>query len=296
MKTILITGPSGFIGRNLLQAINADKYQVVVLSKSNISAFKCARLKQYKLDLDTLNAAGIDHVDVVIHLGAFTPKTPDQIDNLLLSNQNITFTQQLVEALPNRPEKFIFTSTVDVYDSRLDLIDESSPTNPSGMYGWSKLYCEKFLEKWASENTISLSILRLGHVYGPGEEDYRKVIPNSIINLINNKSITIFGTGEERRSFIYVKDCCDLILKSINLNSNIGPINIVGKESTTIRCLIELLIKISGKDVIPEIMGTRGFNDKTFDPQKMKDYLGSPQTSLPIGLKAEFDYFNNRPK
>jgi hypothetical protein len=68
-------------------------------------------------------------------------------------------------------------TTIDVYEKSDQIISENNPTNPETLYGFSKLYCEKMIENWANANNKIVQILRLGHVYGPGEGLFKKIIP-----------------------------------------------------------------------------------------------------------------------
>ena len=232
----------------------------------------------------------IGTVDVLLHLGAFTPKEGHQANAIKECNSNIIFTENLL-ALPFKNlKKVIYVSTLDVYESA-DLITEATPTLPTSLYGWSKLYCEQLTSIFATDHFITCQILRIGHVYGPGEEGYSKFLPKTIKNILISDTVELWGDGSEIHSFIYIDDVIEATLQSINLVDNVGPINVVGGVPITISNLLERLILISGKSIKiykKEFNGLK--RNYIFDNSKLKKYLLSKETDLNQGLKNEYKY------
>ena len=142
----------------------------------------------------------------------------------------------------------MYLSTLDVYESTDDIISENTPVGPQTMYGWSKLYCEEMVKTFAKENDILFCVLRLGHVYGEGEEKYRKVMPVMIKSALKNEVISIYGDGEALRSFIYIEDVAKAVVNSLMLPSS-DVINIVGNEAISINDLAKKIIELSGNDI-----------------------------------------------
>ena len=101
----------------------------------------------------------------------------------------------------------------------------------------------------------------------------------------------IWGTGNEIRSFIYIKDIVAAILQAVKLQNSIGPVNLVSNHKITISELVNKLITVSGKTTTIEMMPaiTAG-RDLIFDNSKMKQYLLSNETLLDVGLKEEWEY------
>lgn len=292
-KVLLLTGTTGFIGQNLLKFIESNyknDYEIVLLSSSINENYKTVLHKNYTFNKQDFEKNGILKIDLVLHIGAFTPKSVLEANDINKSNANIFNTKYLLDNLPNLPEKFIFLSTLDVYGKIETIINESMVTNPLTMYGWSKLYCEKLLENWSRENNIILQILRIGHIYGKGEEAYKKVIPVTIQKLKNEESPDIFGTGEEKRSFLHVDDVSNLIMKSILLQKYEGVINLCSSNSYTIKNIVEMLLDISGKHIDINYIKTenRGI-DFVFNTSKMNQLLGYEEVNIKEGLKNEYN-------
>lgn len=290
---ILLTGATGFIGKHiyerLLQIYGEEK--VVVLTSDDAFPGRHLLHNNYSFDGDIFVDSGFSNIDTIIHAGAFIPKDSGEADLIYESNTNICNTYQLLESnLPNL-HKFIFLSTIDVYCSNNDIITENSLVNPVSMYGYSKLYCEEMIKKWARQNNITAQLLRIGHVYGPGEESYKKLMPVMIDKVIRGENVTIFGSGEAKRSFIFIKDVVDAILKSLELDKFVGPINIANDNSLTINNVVEMIVSLSGGSVqIHRKNNSAKTRDLVFDITKMGKYLVKPKIAFDEGLKIEFDY------
>lgn len=292
-KVLLLTGITGFIGSNLLKFIKKeyeDNYEIVLLSSVENQECKTIVHKNYTFTKNDFYKKNIKKIDTVIHIGAFIPKSGLEANDIEKSNQNIVNTKYLIDNLPNIPSKFIFLSTIDVYGKIETKIDENCTTNPLSMYGWSKLYCEKMIENWAIDNKVTIQILRIGHIYGKGEEAYKKVIPVTIQKLKNGENPQILGAGDEKRSFLHVDDVSNLIMKSIELQKYEGVINLCSSNSHTIKNIVEMLVEISTKKVQIDYIETenRGI-DFEFDTSKMNKLLGYEKVNIKEGLKNEYN-------
>jgi len=296
---ILITGATGFIGRNLLRAFESNSiykdYEIILLTSKEIVGYKCVIHNDYTFSKEDFNKIGINKIDIVIHLGAFTPKDSLNANRVKESIANIVNTEYLLENLPAIPKKIIYTSTIDVYGTVTGLITEEVLTLPNSLYGQSKLFTEKMLEIWAKENNVILQILRIGHIYGEGEEAYKKILPITINMVLQNKSPIIYTNGKEKRSFLYINDCCNMLIRSIDLDEYVGPINVASNRSISMLELVNLVIKVSGKIIKPTVKNENiDTKDFIFNNDKMVKYLGEEHTSLKEGIIKEYEYFQNK--
>jgi UDP-glucose 4-epimerase len=291
MDNILITGANGFIGKSLLdyltKVINMDENHILLLSSK-----KRDKYETLVYDKESYLIPSIKDISGIIHLGAFTPKSPNEADNFEYNCGNILYTKNLLQSIPASIKRFVFISTLDVYHSNVPVIDEKSATNPSTLYGWSKLYCEQMVIKWCECHQIAYQILRLGHIYGQGEDAYNKIIPTTIRKIIKNEAPVIFSKGEEKRSFLNVKDCVRMIWQSYSYPFEETIVNLVSKQSISILGIIEIIIQLSGKDLKPEILNqpiaVRNF---VFDNQLMRKLFGEEQIELLDGIRDEYNYF-----
>jgi UDP-glucose 4-epimerase len=293
---ILLTGASGFIGKHLLAALIQEHGKAHVLALTSVPLNEANYLlhNDYNFGTDYFIKSGYGkQIHTIIHAGAFTPKSSKQANDVGKCNSNIFTADKLLNAdLPNL-KKIIYLSTLDVYGPA-EVISENSLVQPGSLYGASKLYVEKMIVEWAKANNKIHQILRVGHVYGPGEEAYQKIIPGTIKKLLQDQPLQIWGTGEEIRSFIYIKDIIGAILQALKLDQSAGVINLVSSQKITIAALVDKLIALSGKNIFPEILPADvPVRDFVFDNAKMKQFLLSSETTLDEGLLVEWTYMKN---
>jgi nucleoside-diphosphate-sugar epimerase len=290
---ILVTGVNGFIGKHLLEKLISlyGSENVLALTSKPISNCNYLIHDNYLFDENFFIINGYNNITTIIHAGAFTPKNQSESNNIKPSNSNIYNTQRLINSNLPKLEKIIFLSTLDVYRITDEVLSEDSVVNPISLYGFSKLYCEKMLENYCQEKKLQIQILRIGHVFGPGEEQYQKIIPNTIKNILNNKNLTIFGDGTDIRSFIYIDDVINAIINSIKIEENLGVVNVVSGNSITIKELVNKIISISGKSIEINYLDTgNGKRNLKFNNSKLKNHLLDRETDIEHGLLSEFNY------
>ena len=292
---ILLTGASGFVGKHMLKEL-ISKYgtqNVVAYTSKPIPGVQCILHDGYKIKSFEFTNIGLGDIKTIIHAGASTPKTKTEVDDKLSAELNIHVTDQLLKAnLPNL-KRFVYLSTLDVYSFK-DIIDETTALTPSSAYAKSKLHGEELVYKWTKLQQGRIGqILRLGHIYGPGEEKFRKIIPETMRRLLKGQPIEIFGTGHERRAFIYIDDVVRALMAALELKHDIGPVNIAGEKSISIIELVKLLIEISGNhQPIKQIQSPVG-HDMVFNTAKLATYLLNDEISLQKGLQIEWDYMKS---
>ena len=187
---ILLTGASGFIGKKILEEliITYGKENVVALTSKPIDNIHFLLHNDYHLDSDffTKNLPS-NKIETIIHAGAFIPKDNSQANDIEKCNSNIYSLQNLLSCNFPSLKKIIYLSSIDVYDVNVKIIAEDTSTAPVSLYGFSKLYGEAMISKWAISKNITYQILRIGHVYGPGEEFFKKIIPITIKKILKKE-------------------------------------------------------------------------------------------------------------
>lgn len=290
---IWMTGATGFIGSKVLKRLSAEYgiENIVTLSSGRLLGSMDSQSGSAGLGEGT--AQEIADAQVLIHIGAFIPKSSESANDISGSNSNIIATENLLKICRNMPslKKIVFTSTVDVYGEVQGRISENTPVCPQSMYGWSKLYCEKMIQVFSEERTIDTTILRVGHVFGEGEEAYRKVIPVIIGNAVNQKEIRIYGDGEALRTFIYIDDVAEGIVNSIKYKGE-EIINVVGGESISVNELAEMIVSLSeSRSEILHVPVKTPNRNLVFDNRLLMDTILTRLTPLSEGLKHEIAYF-----
>lgn len=290
---ILLTGASGFIGSHLLTALaaryGADNI-LVVTSKPGDTGYATISVDYEQFCFPDDIEQTLKEVEVVVHAGAFTPKAGQQVNDIPGAHSNIAFTQSLLNLpLPNL-HHLIYLSTIDVYKIE-GVMTEHSLTEPSSLYGWSKLFCEKLLQTFAQQTDLALNIFRIGHSYGPGEEKYAKFIPQAIRSVVRGQPVEIWGAGTEQRNFIFVQDIVSVILRAVEYRQAGGVTNVVGGRATSIRDIVTLLGEATGSDIptVQRNVATQ-VQDVLFDNRLLCEKFLKQETEMSAGLAAEIEY------
>lgn len=289
---ILITGVSGFIGKHLLGALVKEHGKDHVLALTSVPTSLCRYLlhHDYTFDAEYFLKEGYSSINTIVHAGAFTPKNTSESNDWEKSFSNISNTQKILQLRLPELQKVVFLSTLDVY-GKDNVITEQTPVDPMSLYGHSKLFCEKMISSWAKMNNKVCHVLRVGHVYGPGEEHYQKLIPITIRKILEGQPLEIWGTGNEIRSFLYIDDLVHAILQSLKIETSIDVVNLVSENSITVKALIEKLIDISGSNTAIKIVATNGEGrNLIFDNSAMKKWMKVFETPLDKGLSIEWEH------
>ena len=302
---VAVTGASGFLGSHVLRRLDAHGgFRVIAVARSAKpqSVDKAKWLQASFTDISPAHwaRANAQRVDILIHLGAFTPKSGaerDRWSEILLSN--VTGLSRLLESLPSTPQRILFASTLDVYSPQAfsRRIDETAATAPDGFYGASKLFGEAVIKAYCKESGAKYLCLRLGHIYGPGEDKYFKLIPETIRRVLKGQSPRLYGDGSEQRDFLYVEDAAEALLRAATCElSESRTINVARGESVSVGRVIECIARESGYrgpvDVQPAV--TQPISTH-FDTRLMEQVLGRWQKlSLEDGVRREIAWFKER--
>ncbi len=255
---ILITGGTGFIGKNLIERLLQDKKaKIIVLGGNNIkhnqlfmknfSNYK-SRLKLVKIDFtkkESLDSI-IEKIEVVVHLAAKSQFSNSKASLEELINTNIQGTRLILESvLKFNVKKFIFFSTSGVYGNKiLGLpMDENHPLSPLNPYTKSKHEAEKIVLSFHEKFQLPVVILRLPNVYGQYQHP-PWMIPLFVSRLMNNQSIFLNFEGKPRRDWIYIDDVINALIMLMKHKKNeiIGEIFNIGMGETKSNLEIASLI------------------------------------------------------
>jgi dTDP-glucose 4,6-dehydratase len=254
---IVITGGAGFIGTHLVEKFLEKNYSVIVIdnlltgSKENLNNFDQSKNFSF-INLDVQNHIEIDgEVDYVLHLAsAASPKayTENPINTLKAGSIGTINTLGLAKA---KNAKYLLTSTSEVYgDPEISPQPESywGRVNPNGvrsMYDEAKRFAEAAVSSYNRIYNIDSRIVRLFNTYGPKMKiNDGRVVTNFISQALNGEDITIYGKGDQTRSFCYVSDTVAGIIKSMNSESN-EVFNIGNPNEITILQLAEFIIELT---------------------------------------------------
>jgi nucleoside-diphosphate-sugar epimerase len=220
--SIFITGATGFIGRAMLPRLLADFAFVRAAVRSGVS-LSCESFRVGSIDGRTCWAEGLRGIDAVVHLAGFAHiNRPTKSDLDLMRRTNVDGTASLAQqAAQAGVRHFVFVSSIGaVCEQAEQIIGPGTQCNPSTAYGKSKLEAEKLLIEAAAASGMEWTIIRPPLVYGPGNPGNME----RLLKLIRLGIPLPLASVRNRRSFIYVGNLVDLVLKCLGNPKAFGKI------------------------------------------------------------------------
>jgi len=302
----LVTGGCGFIGSNLIDRLINDGEFVVCLddltsgTKENI--YKFLGNKNFKFMYhDITKPVNLNlEIDQIWHLACPASPVHYQIDPIRTSKINFEGTLNILEFANERKIKLLLTSSSEVYGNpSIHPQDEKylGSVNPTGIrscYDEGKRIAESLCFDFNRIYGLDIKVARIFNTYGPQMSfNDGRVISNFICQSLQKKPLTIFGKGNQSRSFCYVKDLVDGLIKLMNSNQK-GPINLGNPEEITIMSLAILISGKVGNEFKYEEMPLPQDDPIKRRPniQKAKKLINwEPNYSLSQGLDLTIEYF-----
>ena len=317
MKKLIVTGGNGFIGSNLINFLVSKNYFVINIDKNKYSKnsylLKKPKKKNYifyNLDINNKRIFNIflkHKPDALFNLAAEThvDRSIDFPKDFI--NSNIVGTFNILEQLRKYKKKFkkeiklIHVSTDEVFGDlkKNERSTEISPYRPSSPYSASKASADHLIKSYARTYNLNVMISNCCNNYGPGQFP-EKLIPTLIFNILNNKPLPIYGSGNNSREWIFVKDHCKGLLVIYKKGRKGESYNIGSGENLSNLNLTKLLLKIVrnkkkiGKKVKIKFVKDRPGHDLRYalNSKKIKNELKwFPRTKLNKGLEETFNWY-----
>ncbi len=236
---IAITGATGFIGQYAVEHFKSTGHRVIALgrSKKKLEKIFDGSIEKYATNYSEESLKiGLKDVDFVIHLAAeLMQKDTDPLKLSQFYEANLRCTENLlIAACDNHVSTFIHASSISVYsmDNELPFTESDFPV-PANIYGVSKACCEQFGNYISSFKNINIYNLRLARLFGYGER--KELVLMKFIDLARNKlPLKVWGNGEKRVDYIYVKDVVNAFDKVFRSNAPSGSYNIGSGQSYSI--------------------------------------------------------------
>ncbi len=319
MKKAIVTGGLGFIGSNLIEILLKKNYRIINLDRISYSSnfyntIEFKNNKNYKFikcDINQRKKISIllekFNPNIIFNLAAEThvDRSIDSPENFIKSN--IMGVYNLLEVL--RQKKFkniklIHVSTDEVYGDVLKgRCVENSKYNPSSPYAASKASADHLVKSYVKTYNLNAIITNCSNNYGPKQHP-EKFIPKMIYNILNNKSLPIYGDGKNSREWIYVLDHCEALIK-ISLKGKRGQsYNIGSKKNMSNLNICKILIRLSKKIKIKNNSKIKFIKDRpghdfryALNSNKiLKKIKWLPKTSIEQGLYKTIKWYLNNKK
>jgi UDP-glucose 4-epimerase len=300
---ILVTGGAGFIGSSIVKQLLENNYEVIIIDNLTTGELHNVRpmTSFYPLDITSNELEKVfllERPEIVIHQAAQVSVQQSITSPSLDCHVNIAGTINILNAcVKYKVKKLIYSSTAAVYGAPNYLpIDEDHPILPMSFYGLSKLTSERYIQLFSQLYNLKYTILRYANVYGPNQnlQGEAGVIALFIKHMLNDRSLTIFGDGNQTRDFVYVKDVAAANILAIQKGDN-QIFNISSNTQISITNLIDILSDLHEKEIKRNFEKPRPGDiiNSLLLNQKAKRGLGwSPKFTLESGLKETINYFN----
>ena len=302
---ILVTGGTGFIGNHLCRKLLNNGHYVICLdnnftgSMSNIQDMM--NHPNFEFIRHDITQSILLEVDQIYHLACPASPKAYQYNAIKTIKTNILGTLNALGIAKRVKARILITSTSEVYgDPKISPQVEEywGNVNPIGIrscYDEGKRVAETLMMEYYRNHKTEIRIARIFNTYGPKmDKNDGRVVSNFINQCLNNEDITIYGDGSQTRSFCYVDDTVEALIKLMNQEETIGPINIGNPYEMTIKELANKclgIIKTKSKIIFEDLPSDDPMKRQP-NIEKAKKYLDwEPETSLEDGLNKTIEYF-----
>ncbi len=308
MSRIVITGAAGFIGSHLSEALLDRGHSVVgidnLLTGDTANVAHLANRDFVLIKHDVTNYINVDGpVDAVLHWAS--PASP--IDYLELPIPTLKVgalgTHKALGLAKAKNARFVIASTSEVYGDPLEHPQKETywgnvnPIGPRGVYDEAKRFAEAMTTAYHRYHGLDAKIVRIFNTYGPRMRlrDGRAV-PAFMSQALAGEDVTIFGSGNQTRSFCYVSDLVDGIIRLMESDLN-DPVNIGNPQEMTIEAIARMIIKLTGSKSRLVYRPLPEDDPKVRQPDitRARTLLGwEPKVGLEEGLTKTLDYFRTK--
>ena len=310
-KRILITGGAGFIGSHLCARLLKEENDIICLdnfftgSKDNIR--ELLTNSHFELIRHDITKEYFAEADQIYNL-ACPASPPHYRYNAIKTIKTSVLGAINMLGLAKRCNAAILqASTSEVYgDPKVHPQNEDywgnvNPIGPRSCYDEGKRCAETLMIDYHRQNGVDIRIIRIFNTYGPNMNlNDGRVVSNFIVQALQNRDITIYGDGTQTRSFCYVSDMVDGIIKMMNNPQKFtGPVNLGNPSEMTISELAELIIEITNsksKIVYKPLPSDDPVRRKPDISLAKKKLNWEPETDIRKGLEKTIEYFDNKLK
>jgi nucleoside-diphosphate-sugar epimerase len=319
-KIAVVLGAGGFIGGHLVKRLKgvdiknneyhnyADDFVLGDLTDPNVvkSVIPENADEVYQLAADMggalyiftgQNDANVMHNSALINLNVVHECTKKKVKKVFYSSSACAY-PEYNQMDPNNPK----CAEKDAY-----------PAEPDSEYGWEKLFSERLYLAYNRNHKLDVRIARFHNIFGPcgtykgGKEKAPAAMCRKAIECPNGGEIEVWGDGLQTRSFLYIDDCVEAVLRFMRQDNFLGPVNIGSEEMVTINQLAQIAINLTGKNVkIKNLAGEEfkqkygfkcptGVRGRNSDNTLYREKMGwEPSQPLKIGIEKTFNWIKTQ--
>jgi UDP-glucuronate decarboxylase len=302
---ILITGGAGFIGSHLCERLLKDGHEVLCLdnfftgSKRNV--VHLMDIAGFELIRHDITQPILLEVDRIYNLACPASPIHYQYNPVKTIKTSVLGVIHMLGLAKRVKARVLQASTSEVYGDPLvhpqneDYWGNVNPIGIRSCYDEGKRVAETLMMDYHRQNNVDIRILRIFNTYGPrmAENDGR-VVSNFIIQALNGENITVYGDGEQTRSFCYVDDLVEGMIRMMECYGFIGPVNMGNPAETSILEFARRIISLTGSrsEVVFRPLPADDPRQRQPDITMARKELGwEPHVDIETGLKKTIEYF-----
>jgi len=302
---VLVTGGAGFLGSHLCERLLREKHEVVCLD--NFFTGRRRNLHAYlsNPDFELVRHDVVEpillEVDRIYHLACPASPVHYQYNPVKTIKTNVLGTHNMLGLAKRTRARFLLASTSEVYgDPKVHPQTEDywGNVNPIGIrscYDEGKRVSETFTMDYHRQSRVDVRIVRIFNTYGPRmlAADGR-VVSNFIVQALKGEDITVYGDGSQTRSFCFVDDLIDGLVRMMENDGFIGPVNLGNPREFTILEMAKKIVAMTGSrsKIVQKPLPSDDPTQRQPDITLAKQKLGwTPKMDVDEGLKITIDHF-----
>jgi UDP-glucuronate decarboxylase len=307
-KRILVTGGAGFLGSHLCEKLVTAGHEVLCVDnfytgdRENLAGL--LNSPRFEIIRHDITFPLYLEVDEIFNLACPASPIHYQYDPVQTTKTSVHGSINMLGLAKRLRAKILQASTSEVYgDPEIHPQDETywgrvNPIGPRSCYDEGKRCAETLFFDYRRQHKLSIKVARIFNTYGPRmRPNDGRVVSNFIVQALTNQPITIYGDGQQTRSFCYVDDLIDGLVRLMDTNDGVvGPINLGNPSEITMIALAELVIELTGSRSAIDFKPLPLDDPKQRQPdiKLARDMLGwAPLVPLRDGLVETIAYFEN---
>jgi len=301
----LITGGAGFLGSHLCDALLAEGWSVVVVDnlltgrRANLAHLGSEPRFEF-VQKDICEPFDVGKVDYVFHFASPASPVDYHTHGIATLKVGSLGTFHALDVARKYNAKYLVSSTSECYGDPLEHPQKETywgnvnPIGPRSVYDEAKRFTESVTMAYRRYHNVDTHIVRIFNTYGPRMQlNDGRVVPNFMKQALRNQDLTVYGDGNQTRSFCYVSDEIDGFLRLSKSDEHL-PVNIGNPNEFTILECAQLVLKVTGSKskIRYEPLPQDDPKQRRPDITKARQLLGwEPKVDLEAGLRLSLDYF-----
>ncbi len=308
MEKVLVTGGAGFLGSHLIKKLLDKDKKVICLDNMFTGTYD--NIKDYfsNPNFEFINQNVIEKmefdVDYIYNLACPASPIHYQYDPIMTCKTSFLGALNVLDLAKETGARVLQASTSEIYGDPLihpqteNYKGNVNTIGPRACYDEGKRVAETIFFDYKRQYKVDIRIIRIFNTYGPNMlANDGRVISNFITQAINNRDITIYGDGSQTRSFCYVDDLIEAMVKMMENDDFIGPVNLGNPDEITILNLAKLIVKkcsSKSKIIYKQLPEDDPIQRKPSISLAKEKLNWQPKVSLDCGLDKTIEYFKNK--